>query len=91
MFTGLPIVLLCDVIVDVVVVTVAVGVGCGTVVDVLVSEDGETWGLQIGVSIRVDGSRCTELIAVAGFPPPSLEGAVESSFISVALADDDCG
>lgn len=92
MFTDLPILPLCDVIVDVVVVTVVVGVGCGVVVDVLVSKDGGTWGLRIGVSIRVDGegSCCAEPMAVGGFPSPSPEGAVGSSFISVALADDDC-
>lgn len=91
-FTGLPTVLLCDVTVDVTVVTVGVGVGCEVVVDVLVSEDGETWGLRIGASIKVDGevSCCAELIVVAEFPLPSLDGAVDSSFISVAFADDDC-
>jgi hypothetical protein len=75
-FTDLPTVLLGDVVVDVVVVTVAVGVSRGVVVDVLVSEDGGTWGLRIGVSIRVDGkgSCCAELIVGAGFPSASLDG-----------------
>lgn len=91
MFTDLPIVLLCDVTVDGAVVTVDARVGCGVVVDVLVSEEGGTWGLRIGAS-RVDGegSCCAELIVVAEFPSPSPEGAMDFSFISVALADDDC-
>lgn len=92
-FNGLLIVLLCDVVVDLVAVTVAVGVGRGVVVDdvaVLVSEDGGAGGLRIDVSIKVDDecSCCVELIVGAEFPSASLDGALDSSFISAALADD---
>lgn len=49
MFNGLLIVLLFDVTVDVV-----VGVGRRVVGDVLLSEDGGTWGPRIEVVIKVD-------------------------------------